>query len=58
VPQNIQIVSSLKVSITVNDIITKELGAETSEPEPTPSTYGFVFDDSSQALANYLVDVM
>ena len=44
----------------VDDIITKELGAGTSGPEPTPCacTGGSMLDDSSQALANYIVEIM
>jgi len=46
------------MTINVDDIITKELGARTSEPQPTFSPEDSILDDSNQALANYLVDIM
>lgn len=62
VPDNIRIVSSTQnVNIVmddfISDIITRELGdvgSETEQSNPGNS----IPDDSNQALANYLVDIM
>ena len=63
VPDNIHIVSSIQdVNIVmgdfISDIITRELGVNSLDTELSNTTGNSISDDSNQALANYLVDIM
>jgi len=50
---------SVNIEVNIDDIINKELGAMVStEPDTATLTNDSMPDDSNQALANYLVDIM